>query len=232
MLALVIWRHQVDSKVGWLVPEGFDKCEKSYNIEFLFFVFFWCVFVFKDFVFIWERETVSKREKEQREWQAEGEGEADSPLSREPSAEAWFQGPKIMTWVESKCLTDWATRLPYFLFLKKKLGALLQFISGSKVFWTKILDSWFPVTQVCFLRVASPQILWRTSPTSCECEWEPTGQITTWPYLTELLNCALPQTGICCAHKDFLALCSRPWLGFGYCSYSFKEEENNSHYFL
>ena len=134
-----------------------------------------------------------ERERKRRKHRREGEGEADSPLSREPSAEAWFQGPKIMTWVESKCLTDWATRLPYFLFLKKKLGALLQFISGSKVFWTKILDSWFPVTQVCFLRVASPQILWRTSPTSCECEWEPTGQITTWPYLTELLNCALPQ---------------------------------------
>ena len=48
------------------------------------------------------------------EWGAEGEGEADSPLSREPEWDM-IQGskdPKIMIWAEGRHLTHWATQVP------------------------------------------------------------------------------------------------------------------------
>jgi len=38
-----------------------------------------------------------EREHKQGEWQAEGEGEAGSPLSREPDAGAGSRDPGIMT---------------------------------------------------------------------------------------------------------------------------------------
>ena len=44
---------------------------------------------------------------------AEGKGEADSPLSWEPNAGAPSQDPGIMTWAEGRCLTDWATQVPW-----------------------------------------------------------------------------------------------------------------------
>ena len=68
---------------------------------------FFFSFFFK-ILFIWER--VWTRERKQK-WE-EGKGEAESSQSREPNAGAQFQDPRIMTWAEGKCLTNWPTQHP------------------------------------------------------------------------------------------------------------------------
>ena len=65
-------------------------------------------FFFLKILFIYLRERVSAQAGEE----AEGEGEVDSLLSREPDVGAWSQDPGIMTWAEGRCLTDWATQAP------------------------------------------------------------------------------------------------------------------------
>jgi len=58
---------------------------------------------FKDF--IWERASERARERAQREWEKQI---AEQGARRE----ALSQDPKIMTWAEDRCLTDWATQVP------------------------------------------------------------------------------------------------------------------------
>ena len=52
---------------------------------------------------------LTEREHTQVEWQAERK--ADSPPSREPNVDS-IPGPRVMTQVEGRCLTDWATQVP------------------------------------------------------------------------------------------------------------------------
>ena len=51
---------------------------------------------------------------------AEGEREADSPLSKEPNA-ARFQNPEIITWAEGRHLTDWTTQVPQLSLIQEAL---------------------------------------------------------------------------------------------------------------
>lgn len=71
-----------------------------------------CLFFFflnKD-IYLFER--VSKRALKQ--WQREWEQQT-FPLSREPGvSKVQSQDPGIMTWVEGRCPTDWATQAPLF----------------------------------------------------------------------------------------------------------------------
>ena len=67
--------------------------------------------------------TQRKREQKQGEWQAEGEGEAGSLLSREPQHRAQSQGPEIMTWAKGRRLINWATQAtPTSFLFKEQLG--------------------------------------------------------------------------------------------------------------
>ena len=52
-----------------------------------------CIYLKKDFTYLYDRE----RESMSREGGAEGDGEADAPLSREPDAGTRSQDPGIMT---------------------------------------------------------------------------------------------------------------------------------------
>ena len=56
----------------------------------------------KYFINLFERERESTRHEG---WGAEGEGEADCPLSREPKAGVGSQGPGIMTGAKGRHLT-------------------------------------------------------------------------------------------------------------------------------
>ena len=62
------------------------------QIDFIFIFYKFCLL-------IWESE---------REWKLkkEREGEADSPLLREPPCGTWSQDPGIMTWAAGRHLTD------------------------------------------------------------------------------------------------------------------------------
>ena len=75
--------------------------------------------VFKKIIYSFEKEGESKTQA------GEEEGEADSPLSREPDAQpepdvgpdpgTQSQDPGIMTWAQGRCLTDWATQVPLLM---------------------------------------------------------------------------------------------------------------------
>ena len=69
------------------------------------------VFFFFSFLRFYLFERVNAHERE-HEWRRGAEGEADSPLSREPDSGASSQDPGIMTWAKSRCLTHWATKAP------------------------------------------------------------------------------------------------------------------------
>ena len=56
-------------------------------------MFFLCVFVYKDFIYLSD----TQRDHKQREDQVEGEGEVGSPLNRAPDMQAQCQDPRIMT---------------------------------------------------------------------------------------------------------------------------------------
>ena len=73
---------------------------------------------FKDFIYLREKERTWERDYKPG-WGIEGE--ANSPLSREPNAGAGSQDPKIMTWADGRCLTDWATQAQLFLFPEKNI---------------------------------------------------------------------------------------------------------------
>ena len=83
----------------WRMTPVIDTTYGSSNFYFILFK----IFFLKIYLFIWQREGEHK----QGEQQAEGEGEADSPLSKEPHVGLNPTG--IMTWAEGRCLTDWAT---------------------------------------------------------------------------------------------------------------------------
>ena len=74
-----------------------------------FFVFLKNDYLFI-YLFIWDR----VRERERAQAVAGAEGEAGSPLSREPDVGAASQGPEFMTWAEGRHLTDSATQAPWF----------------------------------------------------------------------------------------------------------------------
>ena len=73
------------------------------------------------------------RESMSKEGGVEGEGEAGSPLSREPDAPCSVtqsQDSGIMTWAEDRCFTDWATPgtpLPTFKLYSGDLHLLISF---------------------------------------------------------------------------------------------------------
>ena len=58
------------------------------------------------------REKVSKTEHMRKQGEREGDGEADTPLSREPYSGAPSQDPGIMTWAEGRRVPDGATQVP------------------------------------------------------------------------------------------------------------------------
>ena len=70
---------------------------------------------------------------------AEGEGGADSRLNREPDEGVLSQEPRIKTWAEGRCLTDWATQVPmrsFFLnvlFIAKEHVALRKSLHFSRL---------------------------------------------------------------------------------------------------
>ena len=55
---------------------------------------------------------LTEREHKQGDWQAEEEGEADSPPNREPNAELHPRTLESWTWAKDRCLTNWASREP------------------------------------------------------------------------------------------------------------------------
>ena len=66
------------------------------------------------YIFIWERE-------HEQGGGAEGEGQADTPLSRELDGGAPSQDSGNMTWDEGRCLTNYVTQAPQSLLLKETL---------------------------------------------------------------------------------------------------------------
>lgn len=81
-----------------------------------------CVFVFKDFIYLREKEHEQGEE-------AEGEREANSPLGRELNEWAPSQNPRIMTGAEGSHLTNWAEqpRYPVFFLVLSHLLSLQSF---------------------------------------------------------------------------------------------------------
>ena len=73
------------------------------------------ILFFTDFIYF---DRVWARERAQAGGAAEREGKVGSSLNREPHEGTQCQDPKIMTWAEGRCLTDWATQAPSIVILK------------------------------------------------------------------------------------------------------------------
>ena len=79
------------------------------------------VLILKNILFIyltnWERKRAQAGERA-------GEGEADSPQSREPDTGLDTRTIRIMSWAEGRCLTYWATQAPPKVVFKLTMNKL------------------------------------------------------------------------------------------------------------
>ena len=61
-----------------------------------------------------------------------GEGEADAPAEQGARRGTWAQDPRIMTWAEGRCFTDWATQVPPQVRLLGNLNKIFSKIFKKK----------------------------------------------------------------------------------------------------
>ena len=94
----------------------------------------------KQILFIYLRERASMRKER---------GRRRSRLPAEQGAQygAWAQDPGIMTWVEGKCLTDWATQVPFYDSLPPSLLPLQTLPPSSHIAlvslqWPTVISFW------------------------------------------------------------------------------------------
>jgi len=82
----------------WIFPLSLHYTCKPHLVNYLLFPSFFL----KDFIYLFDRE----RESAQAGGEAEAEGEADSPLSKEPRVGGPCQDPGIMTQAEGRHFTN------------------------------------------------------------------------------------------------------------------------------
>ena len=87
---------------------GLQRLYKIHKFPSVFFYFFLLFFIYL-------RERAHERECERERVQAVGRGKGRT-TKQGAQWRAWSQDPGIMTWAESRRLTDWATQAPSFSF--------------------------------------------------------------------------------------------------------------------